>query len=95
MPLGLKSSPSRVTQRVLTSLLKARDLAVAASCRRSMAALRLQRHPLSEHQHSRVSLSRGQAGPSGFAQHVLAVIYSLRIIAMAMSCMQVHRWHGS
>ena len=52
VPLGLKSSPSRVTQRVLTSLLKARDLAVAASCRRSMAALRLQRHLLHEHQSS-------------------------------------------
>ena len=31
VPLGLKSSPSSVTQRVRTSLLKAKDLAVAAS----------------------------------------------------------------
>lgn len=33
VPLGLKSSPSSVTQRVLTSLWNASDFAVTASCR--------------------------------------------------------------
>ena len=32
VPLGLKSSPSSVTHRVRTSLLNARDFAVAESC---------------------------------------------------------------
>lgn len=35
VPLGLKSSPSRVTHRVRTSLLNARVFAVAESCRHS------------------------------------------------------------
>lgn len=58
VPEGLKSSPSRVTQRVCTSLWNANDLAVAASC----ATHKHHRQPpvpcrriRSEHPHCRIS----------------------------------------
>ena len=98
VPLGLKSSPSSVTQRVLTSLLKARDLAVAASCMCTMTVFRLQRRPLYEYKLFKVCLLRGCWGqdiPSSFAQRVLALFSSLRDASMAACCTQVHHLHGA